>query len=187
MPAEGAQECGAPPAEDEPRTILELGSEKPVSATGSEGTSTSEGSSSPLGVVGGTRASTTPAAGGHALRIDGLTLSPLGVLSPALRFHGDWRRRREPDAWQGTVMAGAKGATLTVELPPGRAAFILTGTRAAAVVQLRSAGRTTIYKLHGSSDQATRLLLGRRRPRRGLVTLRVAAGTVDVDGVAVTP
>ena len=120
VPAEGAQGCGAPPAEDEPRSILgPAGSEKPPSGANTEGTSKSEGSSSPLGVAGGTRVSTTPAEAGHALRIDGLTLTPLGVLSRALRFHGDWHRRSEPGAWQGVVMAGAKGATLTVNCRPG--------------------------------------------------------------------
>ncbi|HTZ65138.1 MAG TPA: hypothetical protein VMB51_13620 [Solirubrobacteraceae bacterium] len=237
VPAPGEAGCGAPPAEDEPRTVeagggteepgMEeeaggtekepVGAEEPVCAesatqragpqgstcTGSEGGSPDESSSSnetppagdtPSGSAGPpgsavpvakaqTSASHTVA---RAITLDGLTLVPLAAGSPALHYRGHWRRRAERAALEGAVMVGGAGATVTATLAPGRPAFVLRDLRHTARVEVRAASGRTKFTLPGSRSTASRLLLAARRRHTGPVTLRVIAGTVGIDGVAVT-
>jgi hypothetical protein len=120
------------------------------------------------------------------IEIDGFTLMPFASDSPALRYHGHWRRHPERGALDGAIMLGAADATVTVTLAPGRPAFVLRDLHRTARVEVRAAGYREKFTLRGSSSTASRLLLAARHSHTGPVTLRVIAGTVGIDGVAVT-
>ncbi len=186
VPAEGAAGCGPPPAEDDPRAAPGEGGEQTPAGTSTEGPGASSGRS-PAG--GGSSSGGVPGAsanGSRELHIDGLTLTPLGIRSSALHFHGHWRRRREQRAWQGAIMLGSRGATLTVTLAPGRPVLILRDVSEAALLEMRSDGHSGTFKLKAGGD-ATRLLIGKARARRCAVTLRIVRGAVGLDAVALTP
>ena len=132
----------------------------------------------------GTNASHTAAS---AIEINGLTLVPVASGSPALRYHGRWHRHSERGALEGAIMLGGTGATVTTTLAPGRPGFVLRDVRRTARVEVHAASYRAKFTLRGSSSIASRLLLAARRSRTGPVTLRIIAGTVGIDGVAVTP
>jgi hypothetical protein len=98
------------------------------------------------------------------------------------RYRGRWRKRVDGAAWLQTVTRGPAGARLRVRLPAGRPAFVLRAGRRARVVLRTDGGREPLLVRAGSGE---RVLLGRSRARAGVVELRVRAGRVDVDGVAV--
>ncbi len=133
----------------------------------------------------GTSASHTAAS---AIEINGLTLVPFAAGSPALRYHGRWRRHSERGALEGAIMLGAAGATVTTTLAPGRPAFVLRDVRRDGAG--RSSRRELPREVHPARVEQQRIAAaagGSAFSHAGPVTLRVIAGTVGIDGVAVTP
>ncbi len=213
VPAPGAEGCGAAPAEDDVRLPPEHGPtpegfqpappelerkcEQPATHHQSEPTASESGNTNPPAVQTGGPPSNGPGTpvsspapantATRSVRIDGLTLVPFAATSRALHYRGHWRRATERGALDGAVMLGAAGATVTVTLAPGRPAFILRDMPRSARVEVRARGRHRTYALRVSHSAAPRLLLAARRAHTGTVTLRVIAGTLGIDGVAVTP
>jgi hypothetical protein len=193
VPAPATQGCGVPPAEDEPRrappeksepsphTEPEVKSEEPIQSEPKKGENATTGSPAPVSSPAPVNTAT------RGLRIDGLTLVPFAATSPNLHYRGHWRRRVERGALDGAIMQGRGGATVTVKLARGRPAFILRDMPRAARVEVRAGGGHRTFALRGSRSAAPRLLLAAGRAHAGTVTLRVIAGTVGIDGVAVTP
>ena len=62
----------------------------------------------------------TDALGRAATTDIGTVLVPIDDRSRALRYRGDWSRKRDAAGWRATVSEGAKGAPTTVRLPAGR-------------------------------------------------------------------
>lgn len=213
VPAPGAEGCGAPPPEDDVRLPPEHGPtpegfqpsppelerkcEQPATRHQSEPTASESGSTNPPTAQTGGPPSNGPGTpvsspvpakpATRGVRIDGLTLRPVAATSRTLHYGGHWRRRTERGALAGAVMLGAAGATATATLAPGRPVFILRDMPRPARVEVRAGGHHRTFALRGSPSRAPRLLLAARRARAGAVTLRVIAGTVGIDGVAVTP
>jgi hypothetical protein len=90
-----------------------------------------------------------------------------------------WTRASSPTAWRGTLSYGARGASFSVRLAAGRPVVRVRGSHAGTRVRLG----TRTY----SVSAATRTITGARRPAGGRAELRVLAGRLGVDGVAVAP
>jgi len=125
--------------------------------------------------------------GNRAVTGAGRALAPLDDRSRRLRYAGRWRSARDAGAWRRTVRRGRTGATVRVRLPAGRPTFLLRATRRAARVAVRVGGRSEVFALAPGRADAERTLTARRRPRAGIVELRVLAGEARLDGVAVAP
>jgi hypothetical protein len=167
VPAPGAADCGAAPG---------------------EGAASGGGLNQPAGGYLHSRAATPGGPeqlGPRTLRIGGLLLVPLDARSAALHYRGRWRLVIDARAWHGVVALGGAGATLSVRLGRGRPAFVVRDARHKARVQISAAGRSKTFAV--APGGASHLLLAPRRGRGGLVRLRVLAGTVGIDGVAVAP
>jgi hypothetical protein len=178
VPAVGASDCGPPPVDD----LL-----RPSSSGQSVETTLPGGARTPQPGVGAQSTPSRPSStggvlGARELRIDGLVLEPLGAHAAALHYRGRWRFVPDRRAWHGVVALGRAGAMLSVRLGAGRPAFIVRDVRRRALVRISAAGHSTTFAVTASS--ATRLLIAARRARAGSVRLRVLAGTVGIDGVA---
>jgi hypothetical protein len=178
VPAAGAGDCGAPPAEDSLR-----------GAPGAAGASTPAGGGGGVGSGNGGPApvAAVPGAGGHSggarlVRIDGLVLAPLGPRSAALHYRGRWRIVADRRAWDRLVAIGGAGAAIDVRLPRGRPAFIVAHAHRGTRVRIVAAGYSRTLRV--PTGNAPRLLLTPARARGGMVRLRVLAGALGVEGVA---
>ncbi len=132
-----------------------------------------------------------PAGRAHALRFTatdrlsredvtgfGRVLVPVDDRSKKVKRSGSWRKLRSRAAWLGTVLRGRRGARLRVGLAAGRPALLVRGRRAATV----RIGSKRIRVRPGR-----RTVLGAARTRRGVVTITVVNGSIDLDGVAASP
>ena len=126
-------------------------------------------------------------AGPGQLRIDGLLLTPLDDRASAIRYHGHWRRQRQPQAFLGTVTVGEAGASLSVRLAAGRVVLILSDVRRRAQLAVQLGSRHERITIPASSSASPRAIVLADRSRPGIVALRILQGTIGLDGVAVTP
>jgi hypothetical protein len=183
--AEAGSGCGAPPPEDDVRSVL-----PPAGAPGGSEPRTGEAPSH-VSAQGAGQAPAGPAssvAAAHSarqLRLDGYALVPLDDRSPQLHLSGRWRPRREAGAWLGTVTIGEPGARLAVRLPRGRPAFVLRDGPRGARVLVIGPGFRRVVRIAPLPRDRSRLLLLPRTTGVGTVGLRIVSGSLGVDGVAV--
>jgi hypothetical protein len=177
VPSAGASDCGAPPPEDQLRnTAGDHAGEHPLPA--GERSSSGTGYLNPHG--------TSPASGSSptALRIGGRLLFALDARSPALHYRGRWRLIADRHAFHRVVAIGGAGASVSVRLGGGRAAFIVRAARGGARVQISATGRSRVSAL--AAGGGWHLLLAPSRARAGVVRLHVLSGTVGIAGVGLT-
>ncbi|ADB50145.1 hypothetical protein [Conexibacter woesei] len=117
----------------------------------------------------------------------GDVLVPLDAGARGVRRDGAWRRGADRGAWLGSVHRGGRGARLTARLAAGRPVVLLRGVRRTADVEVRAGSHRAVYRVAGSTTAATRELVAPWRARSGVVTVRVVAGEVGIDGVGVRP
>ena len=141
----------------------------------------------PIGRVSSLRATATAATGESATAAFGSVVVPRDDRVRPLRFSGRRAQVKDPLAWRQTVTRLRRGGRLAVRLPAGRPALVVRGARRGARIGVVAGGRRRTLRVGARRDGATRFAVTGRRSRPGLVRFRVLRGTVDVDGVAVTP
>jgi hypothetical protein len=171
-----ACDCGAPPADDQLRN--------PHAASGA---APCAGSGGPHpGALGGPIGAPVPGGSGQpgakALRIAGLVLFPLDARSALLHYRGRWHLVADGRAWHHVVAIGSTGAALSVRLGRGRPAFIVRESHRRARVQVSAGARTETFTVPAGA--VAHLLLAPWRAHAGTVRLRVLAGTIRLEGVA---
>ncbi len=198
VPAEGAGDCGALPPDDRVRQVETTTEDPGEPPDPGNDPSPDPPSSGPAGVQG--PAPSTPGSGpqggapsdgrgaprANTLRLRGLVMTPIDDRAGGLTYGGRWRAVSEPGAWLGTVSLGGQDATLTFHLAAGRPVLIVRDVRQRARIAIQVGRRRQILTIPGRRSDASRLVLGARRPRAGAVRVHVLKGTVGVDGVAVT-
>jgi hypothetical protein len=196
VPAQGASDCGALPADDQVRG---LGSDEPPEEPPHEPPPNPEPKSEtspgapPGSIVAGGAPGGTSVLGNSAsrqsrqLRLNGLLLTPIDDRAGGLDFGGHWRTTSEPQAWLKTLSFGARNAMLTFRLAAGRPVLIVRAVHRQAKLAIVVGKRRQIVTIAGSRTEASRLVIGARRTHPGTVHIRVLKGTVGIDGVALTP
>jgi hypothetical protein len=129
----------------------------------------------------------TDALGSTSTMQIGKALVPLDDRWSGLDYRGHWRKARQSSAWLGTINRGSIGAQVAARLGAGRAVFLLRGTSSGAKVEVLAGSRREVLTVARGSGSSQRLITSASRSRAGTVVLRVLAGTVDLDGVAVEP
>jgi hypothetical protein len=179
VPAPGATGCGAAPTDDQL-----------PGAHGANGAEAGAGGGDTLPGAGlGGSGATSPGGPGklvtRGLQIDGLLLFPLDARSAALHYRGRWRLLADQRAWHHVVAIGNAGATLSVRLSRGRPVFIVREARHRARIQISVGTRSETLTVPAGSG--ARILRAERLTRAGVVRLRVLAGAIALEGVALAP
>lgn len=139
----------------------------------------------PAGVTSQLRIAVTDALGRTTTASFGRVVVPRD--DRALRAGRGWSRGADRGAWLKTVTRGGAGATLRLRLPAGRPTVVLRAAGRAARIGIEHDGRRELFAVAASRRPVTRIVTGRARRRAGTVVVRVLAGRVAVDGVAVQP
>ena len=196
VPPEGQSACGEPPAEDEVRTppapeedaseetpplSIEPIHTPPVTGGGTiaSGASGSAGTPrTPLFTGTGDPGRSSPAPAGKALVFHDDRWS-------GLHYRGHWQRRKQTGAWLHTVSRAGPGGQVSVRLGAGRPVFLLRGSTVGARVEVHAGSHREVFAVAHGSGSTSRLVVAAKRSHAGVVVMRVLAGTVNLDGVAV--
>ncbi len=188
VPAQGATDCGPVPADDQVRSIEVARPPQgtpPASVPNRQpdpGAPAQQPGSSPVG--GSTVLGASAVQGRRTLRLHGLVLAPIDDRASRLIYRGRWRRVSEPGAWLKTISIGSPGASLSFHMGAGRPVLIVRNAGRSARIAM-TVGRTNrVFSISASRLGESRLVIGARRARAGVVRVRVLKGTVRVDGVA---
>jgi hypothetical protein len=139
----------------------------------------------PAGAAYELRITFTDLQGGSSTTQIGKVLVPHDDRWSGLRYRGSWRRLEQAGAWLGTVSRGAGGAGVSMRLGAGRPVFMLRGTSSAAQVEVRVGSHRQVFAIAKGPAGVLRQITAIERSTAGTVSLLVAKGTVDLDGVAV--
>jgi hypothetical protein len=141
----------------------------------------------PPGAAYDLRITFTDALGRSSTAQVGKVLVPNDDRWSGLHYRGHWQRKKQLGAWLGTVSRAGAGGQVSVRLGSGRPVFLLRGPAAGAKVEVHAGSRREVFAVARSSSSSSRLILAAERSHAGTVSMRVLAGTVNLDGMGVEP
>lgn len=193
VPPEGQSACGEPLAEDQVRT--------PPAPEEEASEETPPLPVAPIHMPPVTGGGTIASGGGGS----GTMPPPTGAVNPGhgsrtrvrkalvphddrwsgLHYRGRWRRKKQAGAWLHTVSSAGAGGQVSAWLGSGRPVFLLRGTAVGAKVEVRAGSDREVFTVAHGSGRSSRLIVAAERSHADMVSMRVLAGTVNLDGVAV--
>jgi hypothetical protein len=127
--------------------------------------------------------------GGQASPPAGVTtVIPSGARPPKGHFSRGWSVHRVSGAWQGkAIQSSVRGSTFSLRFRGGNVAVIGETSRSGGRARVTVDGRSRTIRLHSAARRTRRVLFSAKlRSRTHRLSVSVVAGTVALEGVAVS-